>query len=120
MELKFEVRHDHLQVTALGSFDLSQAKQGLAQLVQRSEAAGLRKILVDARGIDSMISIADRYDLATSLANLAGGRLRVALVVSPANMFTKTFEDTATNRGAAVRTTDSMNEAREFLDVTGA
>ena len=33
------------------------------------------------------------------------------------NLFTKTLEDTAANRGAPLRTTDSMSEAREFLQL---
>jgi hypothetical protein len=32
-------------------------------------------------------------------------------------MFTKTMEDVAANRNAPLRTTDSMKEAREFLNL---
>ena len=37
--------------------------------------------------------------------------------MSTPNMFTKTFEDTALNRGVPMRTTDSMKEAYEFLQL---
>jgi hypothetical protein len=43
--------------------------------------------------------------------------VRLAIVVAHINLFTKTLEDTATNRGVAVRTTASMQEAAEFLGI---
>jgi hypothetical protein len=116
MELSFEALPGHLRVTARGAFDLQQARAGLAAMVARCLDAGLDRILVDGRGISTPVSIAERYDLATSLA-AAGTGIRMAIVVSTAHMFTKTLEDTALNRGVAMRTTDSMKEALEFLQI---
>ena len=48
-------------------------------------------------------------------AEAGAERLRMAFLVGPENFFTKTFEDTATNRGLAVRSTTSLAEARAFL-----
>jgi len=117
MELVFEPRPDHLLVRAVGQFDMQQARQGLETLARLCQQHGLTRILVDASGITTRISISDRYDLATWLATVGSGRMRMAILVSPKNMFTKTFEDTAANRGIPVRTTDSLREALDYLQL---
>jgi hypothetical protein len=117
MELRQERRPDHLYVHASGPFDLRQARAGLQAVIAACVDAGLTRILVDGREVTTTISIADRYDLATQLAGFGHGRVRMAIVMSAANLFTKTFEDTALNRGVPMRTTGSMNEALEFLQL---
>ena len=117
MEIRFETRTGYLLVIVTGAFDVQQARWGMVNIVKECEARGLTRILIDGRGISTSVSIADRYDLAAQLADAGKGRLRMAIVVAPENMFTKTFEDTATNRGLGMRTTDSMDEALAFLEV---
>jgi hypothetical protein len=115
MQITHEVRPDHLLVLAAGDFDLQQARAGLGEALRESQARGITRILVDGRGITTQVSIADRYDIATQLATYAQGRLRIAIVAGEDNMFTKTLEDTARNRGVNLVTTDSMRTAREYL-----
>ena len=43
--------------------------------------------------------------------------MRFAVLVHPAQMVTKTLEDSAVNRGVPVRTTASLEEAYGFLGV---
>jgi hypothetical protein len=117
MDLRFESRPDHLLVLAAGEFDHVAAKQGLSSVIKECNVQGLSRILVDGRGITTLVSIADRFDIATQLATESQGALRMAVVVAAANMFTKTLEDAAANRGTPLRTTDSMQEAREFLQL---
>ena len=117
MELRYEARPDHLLVHAGGEFDYQAARQGLSTVIRACNEAGLAKILVDGRGITSLVSIADRFELATQLSTESKGAVRMAVVVTTMNLFTKTLEDTAANRGAPLRTTDSMQEAREFLQL---
>ena len=117
MELGYEMRKDHLRVVASGRFDPARARIELANVIRQSASSGLTRILVDARGITDAVPISDRYDLATQLANESQGRVRMAIVVAEVNLFTKTLEDTATNRGVAVKTTGSLAEAIEFLGV---
>jgi hypothetical protein len=119
MELEFEPRPDYLLVHAAGPFDVHRARDGLEAIGRICESHGLTRILVDASEVSTRISIADRYDLATLLAAVGGGRMRMAILVSPENMFTKTFEDTAANRGIPVRTTDSLPEALAYLELPG-
>ena len=117
MDLRYEMRKDHLRVVASGQFDPARARIELANVIRQSASSGLTRILVDARGITDAVPISDRYDLATQLADQSHGRVRMAIVVAEVNLFTKTLEDTATNRGVAVRTTGSMTEAVEFLGI---
>jgi hypothetical protein len=118
MDLRYEAKPDHLLVMAAGEFDHVAAKQGLSTIIKACGEKGISRILVDGRGITSLVSIADRFDLATQLSTESQGALRMAVVVAAANMFTKTMEDVAANRGAPLRTTDSMKEAREFLELS--
>lgn len=117
MELRYEMRRDHLLVVASGDFDATRARLELANILRCSATSGITRILIDARGIAPTVSVGDRYVLATQLADQSQGRVRLAIVVEPANRHTQTFEDTATNRGVAVKTTVSMEEALEFLGV---
>lgn len=117
MELKLETRADHLLALVFGPYDQAAARSGLAQIVSQCQALGLTRILIDGRGISSPVSIADRYELATTLATLGGDKLRTAILVAPDNMYTKTLENTAVNMGAQVRTTDSLEEALRYLEV---
>lgn len=117
MDLRFEARPDHLLVHAAGDFDHQAARLGMSSVIKACTEKGLSRILIDGRGITTLVSIADRFDLATQLATESKGSLRMAVVVATTNMFTKTLEDTAANRGAPLRTTDSMKEALEFLQL---
>ena len=118
MDLRYEARPDHLLVHAAGEFDYAAARQGLSSIINACNEKGLSRILVDGRGITTLVSIADRFELATQLSTESKGAVRMAVVVATMNLFTKTLEDTAANRGAPLRTTDSMKEAREFLQLT--
>ena len=120
MNVRHETLADHLLVTAEGEFDLNNARTGLGEALREAQSRGMTRMLVDGRGISSNVSVADRYDLATQLANAMPTGLRVAIVVAPENMFTKTLEDTARNRGVALITTDSMQAARAYLGLPQA
>ena len=120
MEFKFEDRGDHLLLTASGAYDAADARVALSKLAGAAAGSRSGRLLADLRGITTTIPIHDRYEVAALLAKAGGARLRMAFLVNPDNMFTKTFEDTATNRGMQVRTTDSLAEARKFLGLPKA
>jgi hypothetical protein len=117
MEMRYESRPDHLLVMAAGPFDYEDARRGLKGIIQTCTDPGIHRILIDGRGITTLVSIADRFDLASQLTAESKGVLRMAVVMATDQMFTKTFEDAAVNRAAPLRTTDSMKEAREFLEL---
>jgi hypothetical protein len=59
-------------------------------------------------------SIAERFELGAWFASMPLSA-RIAVLVAPEQMFTKTLEDTVVNRGKPFRTTASLVEARQFL-----
>jgi hypothetical protein len=114
VEFHYEPKPDHLLVVMTGRYDADAVRGALRDIVRISREQGLGAILVDARGIRELVPIADRFGLAVDVAAL--GISHVAVLVTPENAaYTKTFENTATNRGARVKTTDSEAEARQFL-----
>ncbi len=115
MDIEYEARPDYMRVTVRGAFDARRARSALGEVLRECQARQLGKIFIDARALTTPVSVADRYDLATQFADYGAGRARMAILVSPENMFTKTLENTASNRGAAVRTTASLDEAFDFL-----
>jgi hypothetical protein len=117
MRISYELRPDHLRVYADGPFDAREARRGLGDVLRECQARGITRVFVDGRGIATTVSIADRYDIATQLATYGDTRMRMAILVSTANMFTKTLEDTASNRGLSLRTTDSLQEVLDYLGI---
>lgn len=115
MELQYDMKNDHLFVIARGDFDPQQAREGLVWMLDACATRAMSRIFVDGRAITTPVSIADRFDIATQLASTAPAALRMSILVSPANMISKMLEDTATNRGVQVRTTDSADEAWGYL-----
>lgn len=117
MDASFEIRPHHLFVKAKGAWDIARARTAVDEIMRLCRQHRLERILVDGTGVDTLIPISDRYDMATMFAAVATGRTRVALLMSTENMFSKTFENTAANRGIPVRTTDSLEEALAFLQL---
>ena len=114
MQVRYEPREGHLLVVASGKFDAERCRAAVIEIKRQCAERQVANVLVDFRGISDVISIADRYELAKFLADSKPPG-RMAILVSPPQRFTGTFEDTAVNRGASVRTTSSEAEAREFL-----
>lgn len=117
MEISFEIRPHYLIARAAGPWDATQSRGALMEILRLCAAKSLTRVLVDGSGIDTLIPISDRYEMASALAEAARGRMRMALLMSTENMFSKTFENTAANRGVDVRTTDSLQEALAFLQL---
>ena len=115
MESKLEARGDYLSLECRGGFDIAAARAIIVDIVAQANAQGVDRVFADLRGVTTTVGIGERYDLAALLARAGAAGLRVAVLVEPHNAFTKTFENTATNRGLAVRTTTSLAEARAFL-----
>ena len=110
-----EVRGDHLWIEVRGEFDVAEARALITKVVSEARTRGVDRVFADMRGLATTVGIGERYDLASLLARAGAERLRMAILVEPHNAFTKTFENTASNRGLAVRTTTSLAEARAFL-----
>ena len=117
VDIRLHPGQGYLVVEAGGPYDRATAAAAIMQI--RAECARLKldRVLVDARGLDATVSIADRFELARALAEGCTATVRFAILVHPNQMVTKTLEDTATNRGVPVQTTASPEEAYGFLGI---
>ena len=116
MDVSYDPRPGHLHVVARGRFDTEEARAVIAQTARLCAQHRLEKVFVDFRGVGDIVSIADRHALGHALAS-ARIPARIAILVAEPQHRTNAFEDTAVNRGAAVLTTTSEEEARSFLDL---
>ena len=117
MDVTFELRPHYVIARIVGPWEIAKARAAVQEVRRLCMENSLRRVMVDGTGITTLIPIADRYDVASTLAQAAGSGLRLAMLMSTENMFSKTFENTATNRGIDVRTTDSLQEALAFLQL---
>jgi hypothetical protein len=117
VDVSFEIRPHYLLAKAKGAWDVTRGRAAVEQIMALCRQHQLTRVLVDGQAITTLIPISDRYDMATMFAAIAGGRTRVSLLMSTENMFSKTFENTAANRGSHMRTTDSLQEALAFLQL---
>jgi len=115
MDLRIEPHPGHIRAVVKGEFDPVAARGGIAAVITACREHDVDRILIDARSVVTPVSILDRYELAKAIADEAQRSLRLAIVVTHENMFSKTLEDTAINMGMDVRTTDSMAEALIYL-----
>ena len=115
MEVRIEILPGHVRSVVKGEFAPEEGRDGIARMVAACRASGLDRVLIDGRGITTAVSVLHRYEMAKTIADAAQRRLRIAIVVSKENMFSKTLEETALNMGMDVRTTDSMAEALIYL-----
>ena len=114
MQFEFEPREGFLLVRASGTFDAQACRDALTEVGRICSERELARVLVDARAIQEVVSIADRFSLGNRVVT---ERLpRIAILVTEANAaYSRTLENTAANRGGMVRTTSSEAEACGFL-----
>jgi hypothetical protein len=118
MEFQVTTLNDHVRITVQGVFAAEAGRACVEAAYAACAQSGQTRVLFDARGLpDTNVSISDRFALAMHLADLHDLPLRCAVVVPTALMTTKTLEHTASNRGAPVKTTDSMAEACAWLGI---
>lgn len=116
MHVTYQPRPDHLLVVASDRFDAQAAREIIAHVARLCAQHRLEKVFVDFRGVADIVSIGDRHALGNALAS-ARVPARIAILVADAQHRTNAFEDTAVNRGAAVCTTTSEDEALRFLEL---
>lgn len=115
MEVGIDIKPDHVHVVVSGDFRYEEAHHILVRIGAACRSSGLRRVLLDGRGITTQVSVMHRYELAKVLADQARSDLKMAVVLSRDNMFSKTLEETAQNLGVDVCTTESMAEGLIFL-----
>ena len=116
MQFDYEPREGFLLVRATGPFDAQACRGAMGEIARICGERELACVLVDARAIHEVVSIADRFDLANRMVTARVPR--IAILVTEANaLHSRAFEDTATNRGAMVCTTSNESEACGFLGI---
>lgn len=119
MECRYQVHPQYLEVTAAGIFNLADGKACIDEIHRLCGLHSLRKLLIDVRGVPEQLSVGARFSLADYLTAGSPQAIRVGMIATTEHVrFTKTFENTANNRGAQVLTTDSPEEALRFLELS--
>lgn len=117
MEMSVETKADHVRVRLAGEFDPALAREGILRIAQICRSERLDRVLIDARAITTRVPVEQRQAIAKVISDEAGMRMRMAVVVSRENMFTKALERTSESLGMEVHTTDSMAEGLMYLDL---
>ena len=115
MDIRLHPMEAYLRVDVSGPYESAAGRDAIRHIRSECARMGFRRVLVDARGLDSTVSISDRFELARALADGCTAAVRDAILVHPEQMTTKTLEDSAVNRGVPVQTTASLEEAYGFL-----
>ena len=82
-----------------------------------SSDARLDRVLIDARGVSTRVPVGERQQIAKVISDETRVKLRMAVVVSRENMFTKALGETSESLGVEVHATDSMAEELMYLDL---
>ena len=125
LDLHVEQKSDYLLITVSGGLDLESAKEASQRSLKLLESHKQSKALVDCRNVAGPLSTIERYDYATFLADLHaryalehGAPLRVAYVGNEPLIDPGRFGETvAVNRGALMKVTTDIGEARAWLGV---
>ncbi len=114
VDMAFEERGSYLFVRAQGPSDLESVRKGLIMIRDKALEAGLRRVLVDARGVDAPAREFDRYLVGEAAAEVLRARFKVAFLYK-AEKINKFAENTAVNRGANILVCADEAEALDWL-----
>ena len=118
VEFQYHIHPSYLEVVVTGSFSLGDSKGCIDEVYRLCGLHSLRKILIDGRDVPEEITVGARFSLADYLTAGSPQSIRIAMVAKPERIaFSKTFENTANNRGAQVITTDTREAALVFLGI---
>jgi hypothetical protein len=115
IELQVEPRNGYLEVRASGEYSLSGALEAFSHMAREADRLQRSRLLLDMTALAGDPPDLDRYESGVHAANVLRGIERLAVVGSRAIRFTRFFEDTATNRGLAVRIFFERDEAVDWL-----
>ena len=108
---------EFIRTTVSGALDLAESKRAIVDLASQIKQPGEYEVLIDIRGAETILSIADLYELAVTLAgqtSLIDSQIGILGPMSGANKAVF-FETVAQNRGARIRTFTNFEEAITWL-----
>jgi hypothetical protein len=108
---------EFIRTTVSGALDLAESKRGMLDLASHIKQPGEYEVLIDVRGAETILSIADLYELAVALAGqpaLIGSKIGI---LGPMSGMDKAqfFETVAQNRGARIKAFTDFEEAITWL-----
>ena len=108
-----------LRMEAMGKATLLTSRKTYADLAEQCRSAGLRRVLLDARGLEGRLSVFEVYEMASHVGELfRSASLRMAVVTSP-NGLDRDFSETACrNRGVDVMFSYDIRLAEAWLEET--
>jgi hypothetical protein len=108
---------DFIRTTVSGALDFAESKRCILDLASQIMQPGEYEVLIDIRGAETILSIADLYELAVTLAGQPAlidskiGLLGSMRGVDQAHF----FETVARNRGARIRAFTDFEDAITWL-----
>ena len=94
---------EFIRTTVSGALDLAESKRAILDIASQIKQPGEYEVLIDIRGAETILSIADLYELAVALAgqsSLIDSKIGVLGPMSGADQ-AQFFETVAQNRGPA-------------------
>jgi len=113
---EYEPHEGYLLVRTSGKPEVESLAQSSAQALERARALGVRRILVDARGLTGLLGTMDRFQLGIYFALHWDLSVRVAMVFSPETLEERKFlENVARNRAVPTQFFSDTQEALAWL-----
>ena len=108
---------EFIRTTVSGSLDLAESKRGILDIASQIKQPGEYEVLIDIRGAETILSIANLSELAVALAGQSSLIDSKIGVLGPMSGVDKAqfFETVAQNRGARIRTFTNFEEAITWL-----
>ncbi len=119
MPVNVKVIHakEFIRSTVSGALDFAESKRAILDLASQIKQPGEYEVLIDIRGAEPILSIADCYELAVALAGqplLVGSKIGLLGPMSSVDQ-AQFFETVAKNRGARIRAFTNFEEAITWL-----
>ena len=119
-DLRISKKPGFLHVQGSGTISPSSMQHFLSRVPDAARDADTQKVLVDARVTQGSLSIMERFEYATRLAEHFRG-LKVAFVLHESLQDPGLFgESVAINRGGNIRVFTNLEEACEWLGINPA
>ena len=108
---------EFIRTTVSGALDFAESKRGILDIAAQIKQPGEYEVLVDIRGAETILSIADLYELAVALAGQSSLIDSKIGILGPMSGVDKAqfFETVAQNRGARIRAFTDFEEAITWL-----
>lgn len=113
-QIAFEPKEGYLRVIIHGPYPSTAYPALLRSILDESSKRDDTRVLMDCLGLPAPPSEMARFNLGVAIAELFGGRFRIAILY-PRELINKFTEDAAANRGANVLVTGEEGAAMRWL-----